>query len=326
MPIPAVVELFFSGTPLSSKAEDLAAQYADEFSISFVGPFAGAAAGMVMDKQQALSAMGNLAASFPDLTFNAKEAPVEQFSDGGGGSNIVVKGTHRGGAYSLMPGQLPAIPTSGIEVALGPELFTMYTNSEGKATALTIEALHEGALVGPPGFYVSIGGSLPGAPAPEASVPAPAPEKPAHFGYGTGRMLQNINGCDNFFDAQPPVSAVLAGTAADDEYSAPSSAPAPDPTGVSLLSKSLLPFDEHPFSQSLRSNPRKMPGAVNPEVERRVTAERRGRGGGSAQTSSLGPSHTYHMHYSKLATVKGAFPDNVSGYAGHVSKPEIVGR
>ena len=54
------------------------------------------------------------------------------------------------------------------ECSIGPELFTMYANEEGKATRLEIQPLHEGALVGPPGFYVLVGGSL----AP------PAPEKP----------------------------------------------------------------------------------------------------------------------------------------------------
>ena len=67
-----------------------------------------------------------------------------------------------------MPGKLPAIETTDKECTIGPELFTMFANEEGKATRLEIQPLHAGALVGPPGFYVLVGGSL----AP------PAPEKP----------------------------------------------------------------------------------------------------------------------------------------------------
>jgi hypothetical protein len=148
-----------------------------------------------------------------------------------------------------------------------------------------------------------------------------------NFGYGQGRMLQNINGCDNFFDPQEasPEDTTAEARPAPTQVPEPTgSFPGPDPTGISVLNKSLLPFDDHPFAQSLRSNPRRQPGAVNPEVERRVTAERRGRGGGSAQNSSIGPSHTYRMHYEKLGAKLGERPSHVSGYAGHVHKSEIL--
>merc|ERR1712070_733939 len=36
--MPAVVSLFFDGTPMSSKAEKVAAEFAEDFEISFVGP------------------------------------------------------------------------------------------------------------------------------------------------------------------------------------------------------------------------------------------------------------------------------------------------
>eukprot|EP01043_Picozoa_sp_COSAG02_P054544 COSAG02_NODE_6191_length_3741_cov_8.726249_1_plen_140_part_00 len=116
---------------------------------------------MVMDKEKAIGAMGNLAGSFPDLTFNAGKETPEKLPNGGWGANIVVKGTHTGAAFTPMPGKLPAIETTNKECSIGPELFTMFCNAEGKATSLTIEPLHEGALVGPPGFYVLVGGTLP---------------------------------------------------------------------------------------------------------------------------------------------------------------------
>ena len=46
------------------------------------------------------------------------------------------------------------------DVVIGPENFTVYANAEGKITKITIEPTHEGALVGPPGFYISIGGVM----------------------------------------------------------------------------------------------------------------------------------------------------------------------
>eukprot|EP01052_Picozoa_sp_SAG31_P023177 SAG31_NODE_1893_length_6973_cov_5.870963_3_plen_228_part_00 len=160
--------------------------------------------------------------------------------------------------------------------------------------------------------------------------------------------------------------------------------------GASLLAKTLLPFDDHPFTQTLLgkkllsrflqlfekygtlteiytaliekvsaliANQNRQPGAANPEVERRVTAERsdgaatwslqeaprasrptqlravclpqralsprdplaggltakrlsfvmlrrRGRGGGSAQTSRIGPSITQTRFYDQLDVKK----------------------
>ena len=162
--------MFFDGAPVAGKASQLAELYADEFTISFVGPYTGPTTGMVMDKEKAIAAMGNLAGSFPDLTFNAGKETPEKLTNGGWGANIVVKGTHTGAAFTPMPGKLPAIETTNKECSIGPELFTMFCNDEGKATALTIEPLHEGALVGPPGFYVLVGGTLP-APAAAETTP-----------------------------------------------------------------------------------------------------------------------------------------------------------
>jgi hypothetical protein len=65
-------------------------------------------------------------------------------------------------------------------------------------------------------------------------------------------------------------------------------------------------------------------GTHSAEMERRVTAERRGRGGGSAQTSSLGPSTTMQLYYKELPSEKGACPEYKLGYAGHRHVPEII--
>merc|ERR1711871_1169856 len=123
---------------MAEKAEQLQALYADEFTIAFIGPFAGATTGMVLDLPKIKDAMGNMIGSFPDLTFNADKATVEKKEDGGYGANIVVKGTHTGAAFTPKPGVLPAVETTEKEVSIGPESFVMYTNSEGKATKLTI--------------------------------------------------------------------------------------------------------------------------------------------------------------------------------------------
>jgi hypothetical protein len=177
--VPAVVSLFFDGEQISGKAEALAALYAEEFTISFVGPFTGATTGMVLDREKVIGAMGNLNAAFPDLTFNKTKEAVEKNEEGGWGAKIVVAGCHSGIPFTPMPGMLPPVETTNKEVSIGPELFTMYTNEEGKATKLTIEPLHEGALVGPPGFYVSIGGVLPDPAAAAAAAAQPAAEPEA---------------------------------------------------------------------------------------------------------------------------------------------------
>lgn len=180
--------------------------------------------------------------------------------------------------------------------------------------------------------------------------------------YSTG-MLANLNGQQNYFE---PIAAEAEEQPASQEPPAEETAgsgmfPPPDPTGASVLQKTLLPFDDHPFSQvrsrpgysspphtascrskqqraasalapaddlahksadhacasqSLRTNPRRQPGAMAPELERRVTAERRGRGGGSAQTSSLGPSHTQRGFFDHMEVEKGCFPEPITGYGG----------
>lgn len=159
--MPEVVSLFFDGTPMSTKADKIAALFADDFEISFVGPYTGATTGMKLGKQDALGAIGNLVSCFPDFTFNNANAVPSKNDVGGWGASITVHGTHTGAPYTPMPDVLPPMEPKGTDCTIGPELFTMYTNDEGKATKLTIEPLHEGALAGPPGFYVLVGGKLP---------------------------------------------------------------------------------------------------------------------------------------------------------------------
>jgi len=74
--------------------------------------------------------------------------------------------------------------------------------------------------------------------------------------YSTG-MLANLNGQQNYFE---PISAEAEEQPASQEPPAEETAgsgmfPPPDPTGASVLQKTLLPFDDHPFSQVRRAPP-----------------------------------------------------------------------
>lgn len=176
--------MFFDGTPIGDKIEKLGDLLTAEFTIAFVGPYAGATAGMVMDKPHALGAFKMLHASFPNFTFNPKRVkPTENYRNttGGWAARIVVSGKHTGAPFTPMPGLLPPINATGTDCTIGPELFTMWCNQEGKAVKMEIEALSKDALVGPPGFYVLVGGKLPLSPAaaptsPPASVPKAIPK------------------------------------------------------------------------------------------------------------------------------------------------------
>eukprot|EP00729_Bicosta_minor_P010083 gene10083-7820_t len=169
--------LFFNGAPIATKIEEVGELMAPEFTVAFVGPYAGATAGMVMDKDHALGAFKMLSASFPNFTFNSMKAlPVQNYRNktGGWAARIVVTGKHEGTPFTPMPGKLPAIEAKGLECTIGPELFTMWCNEEGKATKMEIEALTKDALVGPPGFYVLVGGKLP--PKPQEQSPSLKPQ------------------------------------------------------------------------------------------------------------------------------------------------------
>jgi hypothetical protein len=80
-------------------------------------------------------------------------------------------------------------------------------------------------------------------------------------GYGKGFMTQSLHGLPNSFDlpSAPEVTNETTEPSNADEQGRAGEGgnfPQADPTGMSILAKSLLPFDEHPFQQSLRSNPR----------------------------------------------------------------------
>ena len=44
---------------------------------------------------------------------------------------------------------------------IGPEIFTLWADADGKVTKITIEPLEAGKPAGPPGFYQEIGGVIP---------------------------------------------------------------------------------------------------------------------------------------------------------------------
>jgi hypothetical protein len=69
--------------------------------------------------------------------------------------------------------------------------------------------------------------------------------------YSTG-MLANLNGQDNYFD--PPAATEAAPAAAEEtaEETGEAMFPPQDPTGTSVLQKTLLPFDDHPYAQVRR--------------------------------------------------------------------------
>ena len=116
------------------------------------------------------SAMSNLVASFPDLTFNAtKVAPAAQ-EDGSWAADIVVTGSHTGAAFTPMADKLPAIETTGTSVSIGPETFTVWADEAGKVVKIEITPKEAGNPHGPPGCYLGIGGSLEGLAPPAADA------------------------------------------------------------------------------------------------------------------------------------------------------------
>ena len=66
--------------------------------------------------------------------------------------------------------------------------------------------------------------------------------------YSTG-MLANLNGQQNYFEPPPEAEEQPAAEEAPAEETAEALYPPADPTGVSVLQKTLLPFDDHPYAQ-----------------------------------------------------------------------------
>merc|ERR550537_1317863 len=140
--VPEGVAFFFNGEQMAGKAEKMMGEhYAEEHVLSFIGPYAPPVP--PLDKEHLQGAMANLIASFPDLTFNFTNVSPAPTADGGWAADIVVMGTHTGAAFSPMPGKLPAIETTGTQVKIGPETFTLYADADGKVIKTTIEPLHK---------------------------------------------------------------------------------------------------------------------------------------------------------------------------------------
>ena len=175
-PVPDAVDFFFNGEPMTGKFDTFfATTVAESVTLEFIGPYAPPVP--PLPKEMAKGAMGNLMASFPDLTFNFTKVTPKKTKSGGWAADIVVMGTHTGPAFAPMPG-LPPVETTEKCVKIGPETFTVYLDDAGAISKITIEPLHEGAPAGPPGFYTEIGGVMPKPPEPEPAAEEPAAEAP----------------------------------------------------------------------------------------------------------------------------------------------------
>ena len=134
----------------------MAEGFADNMAIAFTGPFAPPIP--PMDKEKLGGAMGNLIASFPDLTFNVKKVTPKLNHTGAWAADIVVSGTHTGAPFSPMPGMLPEVDTTGTCVKIGPETFTLWVDESGcfyfKKVVHSVGPGHEGccALANMPGL------------------------------------------------------------------------------------------------------------------------------------------------------------------------------
>ena len=162
--MPESVAFFFNGEPMSGKAEKyMTEMVADSHTLEFVGPHALPLG--KLDKAAFAGAAGNLAGSFPDLTFNFNKATPKRNKDGSWSADIVVMGTHTGAAFTPMPGKMDPIETTGKCVKIGPETFTLFLDEAGKVVKTEITPGATDGVPnphGPPGFYAEIGGVLPG--------------------------------------------------------------------------------------------------------------------------------------------------------------------
>ena len=175
---PESVAIFFDGEPMAGKAETWTTEHvADAATLQFVGPHALPLP--LFDKAGFSSAMGNLVASFPDLTFNSGKVAPSKNDDGSWAADIVVTGTHTGAAFTPMADKLPAIETTGTVVTIGPETFTLWADESGKVVKIEITPKEAGNPHGPPGFYLGIGGDISALAPPAADAPAEGGDAPA---------------------------------------------------------------------------------------------------------------------------------------------------
>ena len=77
---------------------------------------------------------------------------------------------------------------------------------------------------------------------------APFDTPVAMANYSTG-MLANLNGQQNYFEPPAETGQPVETEEAAAEETAEAQFPPPDPTGVGVLQKTLLPFDDHPYAQ-----------------------------------------------------------------------------
>lgn len=75
--------------------------------------------------------------------------------------------------------------------------------------------------------------------------------------YSTG-MLANLNGQQNYFEPAAETEQAPAAKEASSAETGEALYPPQDPTGVGVLQKTLLPFDDHPYAQV-----RKIGGCTN---------------------------------------------------------------
>merc|ERR1712205_117587 len=161
VPLPDPVAKFFHGKPMTPELQaSLEAVLSDDFELRFVGEFVPEyAKPVVLDRSKFPGALKNLQASFPNLTF-APTKSVKQKANGSWAALTLVSGDHTGEPFAPMP-HLEKIPTSQKNVKIGPEEFALFLTEDGtKINKVEITPQHEGAEVGPPGFYRKLGGEL----------------------------------------------------------------------------------------------------------------------------------------------------------------------
>lgn len=160
---PKVVTLFFDGQPIGNKLDELAPLLARDFRVQFAGPHSGHSAGTKLAKAPTLRVLQEIAASFPNFTFNPFRTAVSKRTDDGAfGAAINCAGDFTGVPYKPLADCPPLEPT-GKHYELGPEMVKMYVDRHGRASKLVFEALSTGGAVGlgAGALYEAAGGSLP---------------------------------------------------------------------------------------------------------------------------------------------------------------------
>lgn len=157
-PMPEAVQKWWDGKQLSTKYDWITENgLAENFEMSFVGPFAPPVPAFNRDKFKGVGKM--MMGSFPDFRFETV-GDVHPTADGKGWWKIFyAKGTNTGEPFAPMPHLTPVKATSKA-VVIGPEAMTLRVDESGKLTSITIEPLKKGAPAGPPGFFTEIGGVL----------------------------------------------------------------------------------------------------------------------------------------------------------------------